>query len=201
MGPSPSSDCRRLCCNEHVEWTAIVLAGGRGVRLGTPKSQIVLDGALLIQGIIEQLSVPVIVAGEAPAGVPAVAESPPDGGPAAGLAAALARVDTPAIGLLAADMPFAAPLLPRLVGELAGCTPDVDAVLSFDGRAQPLCAAYRTQGLRRVLADKGTATGLAMHALLDGLSIRHLEVESELLLDIDTPEDLARAELRRGAAP
>jgi molybdopterin-guanine dinucleotide biosynthesis protein A len=119
-------------------------------------------------------------------------EDPPGGGPVAGLAAALAVVDTPVTVLLGGDMPYAGPVAADLAAAL-GDVPDADAVAGVDGegRVQPLLAAYRTSALRAVLPP--TAAGTPLRRLLDGLRVERRAVEGRASQDIDTPEDLQRA--------
>jgi molybdopterin-guanine dinucleotide biosynthesis protein A len=184
---------------EHVimstTWSLILLTGGQGTRLGADKSNLPIGQISTAQRIVRQVpaDVPIIVVGSLPDGLPRevdiTRESPPGGGPAAGVAAGLGLVRTDVVAVLATDMPFAAPVLPALVAALES---DVDGVLAIDaaGREQYLCAVYRTGALRAALA--GETTNMAMHAAVRGLTLRSVTLDNELM-DIDTPDDLARA--------
>jgi molybdopterin-guanine dinucleotide biosynthesis protein A len=168
-----------------MNWTAIVLTGGRSRRLGADKATAVVAGQRMIDRVLSQLpDVPVVVVGPDP-GVPGVTvtrENPPGGGPAAGIAAGLARVSTEWVAVIATDMPFAVPMLLTLPRE-------ADAVVPVaDGHPQPLYAWYRASALR------GLGPGVSMRRVLEGLNVRYIEVPSQAVADIDTAAELAAAE-------
>jgi len=176
-------------------WSLILLTGGRGSRLGLDKSNVFVGARTTAQRILDELpaGVPVTVVGAVPdhlsRHVNVTQETPLGGGPAAGVAAGLALIDTELVAVLAIDMPFAAPVLDEL---LAALDPDVDGVLAVDsaGRQQYLCAVYRTAALRSAFA--GDTTNKAMHSAVAGLNLRTVSMD-ERVLDIDTPDDLERA--------
>lgn len=176
-------------------WSLILLTGGRGSRLGMDKSNVIVGARTTAQRILAEIptEVTVTVVGPVPDNldrdVTVTQEVPPGGGPAAGIAAGLALTDTDIVGVLATDMPFAAPILTEL---LAALEPGIDGVLALDpgGRQQYLCAVYRTSALRSALA--GDPDNRAMHSTLAGLKLRTVSMD-ERLLDIDTPDDLERA--------
>ena len=144
-------------------------------------------------------------------------ESPPGGGPVAGMAAGLARVATPVVVLLAGDLPFAGPaaahLASVLVGPPAPSTPAVAeisrhmwrelsatsegeeaaGVLAVDGegRAQPLLAAYRTDTLRAALPAQ--SRGARLRDVIARVTVRRVPTDDLACLDVDTPEALAEA--------
>ncbi len=74
----------------------------------------------------------------------------------------------------------------------------VDAVVPVDasGRAQPLCAAYRTDALRAGLAAVGELADRPVRAALAALRVVEWAPPAESVLDIDTDADLARARQR-----
>ncbi len=187
-------------------WTAIVLAGGRGTRLGgVDKAALTIGGATALELILADLTEAsrVIVAGPqrvASHDVLFRAEDPPGGGPVAGIAAALVDVETPLVALLATDMPWAGRLAARLVAEFdpdrAGLLVPVDAT----GRRQPLCAVADTEALRLALDRLGDPRGRSMRELLSGLDVQEHPLDAEeasCLDDIDTPADLSRARQAR----
>lgn len=189
-----------------AEWTAIVLAGGRGSRLGSDKAQARLGERRLVDRVLGGLpgSVPVIVVGPDPGPLGRAAlvvrESPPFTGPAAALAAALPHVSTPLVGLLAVDMPFAAPALARLVEALVdGPTDAVGAVAVDDtGQRQWLCASYRVATIRAALDGLDVIAGASVRQLLDGQRLVQIPVSATQGLDVDTPADLERAHAQLG---
>jgi molybdopterin-guanine dinucleotide biosynthesis protein A len=176
-------------------WSLILLTGGEGTRLGADKSNVSVGGVTSAQRIVKDVpaDVPIIVVGSVPAQlgreVRVTCETPPGGGPVAGIAAGLEYVQTDLVAVLATDMPFAAPVLPALAAALA---PDFDGILAVDqsGRQQYLCAMYQTASLRSALA--GDTRNMAMYAALGGLHL-HTLPHGARLLDIDTPDDLEQA--------
>ena len=186
-------------------WTALILAGGRGRRLGgTDKAALPVRGRTALDLLLEQLpaDVPVVIAGPPRPTVRTVQfvrEHMPFQGPVAGIAAAVADVETDHVVVLAVDAPLsgalALPLLARLADEPEAPT---DAVVAVDaeGRPQPLCSAWHTSALRRALASLAHVEGSAMRSLLAQAHVAEWPVPEELrhrLLDIDTPDDLDRA--------
>lgn len=185
-------------------WTAIVLAGGRSSRFGSDKTQATLAGRTLLDRVVDALppDVPVIVAGPSlPSARPSVSlavEELPFGGPVAGLAAALPLVSTDLVGVIAADMPFAAPALVALVESLSAASDSIEAVISIDadGRVQQLLGAYRTDAVNRALNDLGDPMNRAMRDVIAGLAHETRAAQHEhLLLDVDTADDLREAGL------
>lgn len=184
------------------EWSVVIVAGGRGTRLGgADKALVRISGARGIDRLLSAIdaTTPVVVAG---APVPTERpvefrlEQPPDGGPVAGIAAALEAVRTPNLVLLAVDMPFAGTLLPALVAAfIADGGPGVVAQTP-DGRAQYLFSAWRTSALTTALARLGSVRDRPMRDLVAAAHLAPWTLtaaQSGLLIDIDTPEDLIRA--------
>jgi molybdopterin-guanine dinucleotide biosynthesis protein A len=182
---------------ERVDWCAIVLAGGRGSRLGDVDKATLRIGAdrmldLVLAGLPDTARV--LVAGPTRTTsrlVEFVADQTPFGGPVAGLASCLPLVREPAFALLAVDMPDASPSVAGLVDSL---TPDIDAVvpLTPDGHRQPLAAVYRTAGVRSAIAALDDPFGTSMRRMLGMLRVRDVPTSGDHLTDVDTPEDLAR---------
>ena len=166
-----------------------MLTGGRSRRLGRDKITEVVAGRRLIDRVLAALPVPVVVVGPDPEvpGVAVTRENPPGGGPAAGIAAGLALVDTPFVGVLAADMPFAPATLLKLPN------PRRDAVVPrAAGHAQPLCARYRAEALRGAQPQPG----MSMRTLLERLDVEYVDLPEAAFADIDTELDLRAATQR-----
>jgi molybdopterin-guanine dinucleotide biosynthesis protein A len=193
ISPRPDSPADR---------TAVVLAGGTGRRLGgVDKATLSLGGTTVLGSLLDGLDadMPVVVAGdEQPTSRPVTfcRENPPGGGPAAGLGAALPFVQTPLTGVVAVDMPWAAPVL-RSALDLLEHHVEVDAVVPVDtsGHHQYLCTAWRTESLRRIVNELGDLHGRAMREIVSSANIVELALPDgdARLHDIDTPEDLRRA--------
>jgi len=187
--------------------TAAILAGGRARRLGgLDKSRLVIGGRTILQRHIELLhglvDRVIVVAGEpglfADAGVTVLADARPGCGSLGGIYTAVAGADSPVL-VLACDMPFVtAPFLARVLE--AGWDADIAIPRASDGY-HPLCACYGpacAAPIRRRM-DAGT---LKVMDLLNDVRVRELgpdelaafDPDGLLLLNINTPDDLARAE-------
>lgn len=179
-----------------MQWTAVILTGGGSTRLGRDKATATIGGRRMVDRLLEQVpsGVPVVVVGPDPGlgrAITVTREEPAGGGPAAAAVAGARAVATPVLALVAVDMPWAVPEAASLLGLLGGH----DAVVPVSGgRAQPLCAVYRTAVLRAQRGEEGRS----MRGLLDTLDVRYVDREPGAHVDIDTPADLAAA--RRRAA-
>lgn len=186
-------------------WTAILLTGGAGTRMGREKCGVMLGDFTLVDHVLRGLpsGVDVIVVGpdlpRPPRPVTYSRESPPGGGPVAGLAAGLELVTTEIVGVIATDIPFAGGLLEGLAQSIP---PGSDALIPVDatGHRQPLCAVYRVTALRSALLALGALTGTSMRSLLAHLVVAETSssdldslFENDALFDIDTPSDLDRS--------
>lgn len=168
---------------------AIILAGGRGSRLGgIDKASLVHRGRTLLQHALDAVADArrVVVVGDRPAvdGVLHAVEDPAGGGPAAAVGAGLAELGEPAglVAVLACDVPEvgAAFAAVRAVG---GPAIAVDA----DGREQYLLAVY--PGAELLARSQGDLQGGSMRRLVDGIALEQVLVEAD---DVDRPEDAAR---------
>lgn len=185
-------------------WTAVILAGGTGSRLGgVDKANVTIGGTTALDRLVSSLpaEVPVVVAGppaETRRSVQFVLESPPGGGPVAGINAAMALVETPLTALLATDMPLAGPLIAAMAEEFTSVRADALVPVDGAGMRQPLCSIARTPAIRAALSALGATHGRSLHALLAQVDVQERplsEAQVALLADFDTVEDLQR--LRR----
>lgn len=180
-----------------IRFDAIVLAGGRGSRLGgIRKPELSLDGRRLVDRALAAVSraSSVVVVGDADVvGVTVTREDPPYGGPVAALAAGMAVIDVhaPWTLVLASDLPQVERAVPVLLGSQDDGHDGV-CLLGADGRLQWLLAYYRTTALQARLADRGEPPLTAMHRLVGPLKLRGVDAPAELIDDIDTPTDAAR---------
>jgi molybdopterin-guanine dinucleotide biosynthesis protein A len=175
-------------------YDAIVLAGGKGRRLGGVDkatldigSQPLLDRALDAVGRARRT----IVVGPSrplPAGIRTVVEDPPGGGPAAAITP---EVIERLVATLSADArsepsvdAAAVPDSPR--------APRFDAALLVDGggRRQFLAGAYRATSLRQAFADLGSPDGMAVHRLVTHFRITEVAADETVTLDCDTWDDI-----------
>lgn len=181
-------------------WTAVVLAGGRSVRLGEDKSRAEVGGRSLLEIVVGSIpdNVACIVVAPAPPevrrDVTVAIEPVPFGGPVSGLACGLAQVTTAWLAVLAVDMPQAGDVATELASRAATAPDHVAALIPVDddGRLQPLAGLYRTDALRLALGRFPSTFGLPLRRLLDVLAVQPivLDVSTNALRDIDTTEDL-----------
>ena len=142
------------------EWEnlgVIVLAGGRSTRMGADKAQVKVNGTRLVDAVCSLIpdGVPRIVVSPQPLGVPTVSEDPPFGGPVAGIAAGLSRIDAPFVAVVSVDAPRSPELTPVLARPVHGGA-DVAVVEAADGYLQPLCAVWNRASLMAALDTVGT---------------------------------------------
>ena len=202
----------------HPRVGAAVLAGGRSIRMGEDKRAVAVDGQPLLARVVAAVAgltddIQVVIADSADAatvhallgdagapGQPATArvtvDQRSDGGPTAGLEAALDNTDRDLLVVVAADHPFLAPAVLHELVDRLHASPDRDAAaLVTDRGAEPLVAVYRRRALARVraLLDAGERRATAVLAELDPLHLDDwgaLDPSGRTTADIDTPSDL-----------
>ncbi len=180
----------------------IVLAGGAGLRIGRPKAGMLVAGRTLVESAVARLqarcaSVVVVSRPDIPLPAltaPVVFDRPGPAAPLVGIATGLGTLATASCLVLACDLPLADAILDRLVADPAGAAVAADP----EGRIQPLCARYPRRAAlaacEAILAD-GV---LAAQALATHLAAVVLRAAPGELLNINTPEDVARAEAALG---
>jgi molybdopterin-guanine dinucleotide biosynthesis protein A len=180
----------------------IILAGGRGSRLGgQDKPGLVVGGDTLLASVARAgtgagAAQIVVVGPERPGldGVSFVREEPPGGGPVPALRRGLAEASAPWVAVLAADLPFLR--AGQLKALRAAAEGGPGAILVDDtGRPQWLAGCWATETLRRAVAGYHQDS---LHGLLGPLAPVLVRLtpppgEPPPWLDCDTPEDLRRA--------
>jgi len=187
-----------------------IIAGGPAKRLGgVTKPFLTVGGRTIADRQLELLRgaalARVFVVANDPApwaavGMDVVADVVGGLGPLGGIQAALnAADDCDAVVCVAGDLPFVAP---ALLAALRDRAPWADAVAARSARgAEPLCARYG-RALKPVIDERVRAGDLAVHEVLERRSVDWIEGADLLALDppgrsffnVNTPEDLARAE-------
>jgi molybdenum cofactor guanylyltransferase len=181
-------------------WIAVLLAGGRGSRLGGRyKPGITVDGTTLLDRVVTAVDgaeETVVVGPVRPTCRPVrwTVERPQGGGPVAALAAGLAARTTPAdeVVLLAADLVgVTGDTVRRLRAELAA-RPATDGVVlcDADGRRQWLIGVWRLRGL--LVALPAEPAGVSLFSVLSTLTVTELTELPGESADVDTPADLAK---------
>lgn len=188
--------------------TGLILAGGRSSRMGREKLTLEVGGVPLISRVraaLEPSCREIIVVGDGAGALDPrrriLDRREGREGPLAGLEAGLDAASSTLVFAVAGDMPFVprglvAFLLDRLLSRSL-----LAVVPRHAGRVHPLCAAYDSSVLPNIslLLDSGTR---AVWKLLDGLGEGVEYVEEELgrfgdpgvlLMNVNSPEDLARA--------
>ncbi len=183
-----------------MTYSAVIVAGGAARRLGgVSKPLIDINGTNLIQYALNaaRRATQTVVVGPITVHHPAsltTSEEPPGGGPVAGLAAGLARVD-PApswVLVLACDTPRAERAVHGLEAAARDCPAGTDGVWMTDprGREQPLLALYRAAALHSAIASLDTVVGTSMRALTSALAMAAVPDPMNLSHDADTWEDV-----------
>lgn len=192
----------------------VVLAGGRGSRLGgVDKSALLYSGVPLGQLVLSSVrsarrvawvgeSTPAFSGNDWPE-LLVTREHPAFAGPSAALAAGLTALDSdPALDsdaaaftlVLAADLPRIVDAVPKLLHGFERVNRGVIAV-DETGRRQYLLAVYPTGELRAQLlhfSQNKPLDGLPLRRLIDGLDLTEVRLDAGLCADIDTAEDAAR---------
>jgi molybdenum cofactor guanylyltransferase len=200
---------------------AIVLAGGRSSRMGTPKAALEWHGSTLLRRVVgvvgRSVDGPIVVVRapeqalpELPDGVEVVEDAREGRGPLQGLAAGLAAVRERAHAAYASstDVPLLHPRFIRQV--LAALDDDVDVVLpEVGGFRHPLAAVYRTElvdVVERLIAEDRMRPAflfeacrvrrLDADALLADPALAALDPDLDSVLNLNEPADYEAARTR-----
>lgn len=194
---------------ERVDITGIVLAGGRGRRMGgVDKGLVEFAGRPLVAHVLERLSPQVLsivinanqnIERYAAFGAPVVSDAIGDfAGPLAGLHAGLRALATPYAVTAPCDSPFLpADLVARLAGALAGRSAQLAVAKTFD-QPHPVFALTRRDVLPHLTAflEGGGRKIDAWYATLAVVEVA-FDDEAEAFRNINTAEELAACTLER----
>lgn len=184
-----------------MRFDALVLAGGAGMRMrdprGTDKARLDVGGIALLDRVVAAVADAqrVVVVGPRRPTARAVTftiEEPAGSGPAAAIVHGLSLISAATVVVLAADLPFAATAVPKLIDALAGEEVDAAMLVDESGRRQPLLAVYRADALRRCAEDRDWR-GVSVRELTAGLTVVEVAAVGNEALDCDTPEQLTAA--------
>jgi len=186
--------------------SAIILAGGRSLRMGRNKALLEIDSKSIIERQIEELqkgfdSVKIVCNQPeqySELGVSLVQDEFPGCGPLAGIHAGLKSTGADAVFVVPCDMPFVTAdlglqLLERL-GEADG------VVLTYQGKIEPLCAVYRKSCLSAIeeFLTEGRLKVIDFYPLvnikfLPATELIQGELAENVFFNINTPEEFERA--------
>ena len=193
---------------------AVVLAGGRGSRLGGRDKPALLigDRSLLDIALQAVAGCPIVVVGPArplPVGLLTAREDPPWSGPAAAVAAgwrALPELPATAIvAILAADLPgITRATVARLCAALSdaavsdasgsGAATSVDrprgaVLVDAGGRRQYLIGVWRHGALGAAVTRRREWAGASLRRLLAPIDVLEVPAQGRETADVDTPDD------------
>jgi molybdopterin-guanine dinucleotide biosynthesis protein A len=172
-----------------------VLAGGAATRFGGAKATLELGGRPLISyplDALTQAGLAAIVVAKADSPLPpletdAIAEPDEPLHPLAGVVAALRHAGSPGALIVPCDAPFLSAMLLRVLASAEKAT----AVRS-SGRIHPLIAFYPHSALSPL--EGAVHGGASATQALEGLEPDLIEAPERETFNVNTPEDLARAE-------
>ena len=136
---------------------------------------------------------PTVIVGDQPS-FPTTArvtrEKPALSGPVSAIAAGVSLVQTPQVAIIAVDMPFVVDVINALEGQL---TDDVDGVVPVNsaGIRQGLAGLYWTARLHTALSTMHRTENASVKSLLSCMTTKSVVLPDSLLIDLDTPEDVA----------
>ena len=171
----------------------MLLVGGASTRFGSPKALAELDGETLAERgwrVLGELCDERLAVGKQSDGLelpfPVLDDGSEVRASLAGLVAALRAATNELCVVLPVDCPL---VTAELLGTLAdACTGEVDAAVPQTG---PLPGAYRRSALPTL--EQALATGLlSIRDALTELRVETVECEPELLVNVNTPEELRR---------
>jgi molybdopterin-guanine dinucleotide biosynthesis protein A len=185
----------------HLPPIGVVLAGGAGRRIGGAKAMVVLGGQPLVAYPLDALRAvlaEVVVQAKPDTALPVLAgltvwrEPPHPRHPLFAIVHALERAAPRGVLVCAGDLPL---VTPALIARLARAPGDEAAVLATaGGRTHPLLALYRGTALAPLRDALRRRPGGSVTAAVEALGPGRLAAGATELMNINTPEDLERAE-------
>jgi molybdopterin-guanine dinucleotide biosynthesis protein A len=180
----------------------VILAGGRGRRIGGAKALVELGGRPLIsyplaalQRALDQVAVvakPETELPPLPAGVERWLEPPAPHHPIAGILEGLRRAGGRPVLVCAADLPFVtAATIERLAGAHPGGAAAV--IAESDGEISPLLGVYLPRAAERLGVRAAATENRPLRELIAAIEPRTIDVAREELFNVNTAADLALA--------
>ena len=174
----------------------IVLAGGKSSRMGTDKTKLDYGGETMLERVYRRFSghFDTFISAHGDVGIPGarvILDIIPGLGPISGLHAALQAFES--VFLVATDMPFADPETASRVIEFGNGA--VACAGAVNGKPEPLFARY-TRAVLPELERAVEAGDYSLHRLLERVETRYLEIPSEMIDNINRPEDYEKLKSR-----
>jgi len=186
---------------------AIILAGGKSERMGTPKADMKLGEKSLLEWVLKPLKaitddiliVSRIPPESAPEDIRLIQDELPEAGPLAGLQSGLKAAKDELNFVTGCDTPFLAVALIQALLEKAD---GFDAVIPVEarGKMHPLCAVYSKACLKPIaaaLASQRRRISAFFPAVrvsyIDSEDLKAYDEELNSLVNVNTPEDYEKA--------
>jgi molybdopterin-guanine dinucleotide biosynthesis protein A len=184
--------------------SALILAGGKGIRLGYDKKKILFQGKPLIETSIERLrdcfsEIIVSSNGDWTREGTRVVRDTMGAGPLAGIYRALVECKSDYLYVCACDMPFfSRAFVEGLKERLAGGEYEAAAAVRDDGFVEPFHAFYHKSALSRIeeQLQRGEYRPAALFKRLSFYAER--AYDTRLFFNINYQDDLSRAEREAG---
>ena len=187
-----------------MNFSAVILAGGKSSRMGRDKAFVEIGGQILlarqIQLVREIGACEIFISGRADAdysafGCPVLKDKFPDAGPLAGIERALDALSSPLLLALAVDLPdMSAGWLRQLA---ARCSENSGAVPRVNGSLEPLAAFYPKAALLlavSLLNENSNAVKHFAERCAQARLVNFVDVaadEARFFLNCNSPADLA----------
>ena len=187
--------------SRHPPPIGVVLAGGAGRRIGGGKAVAVLGGRPLVAYPVDALRTTladVVVQAKPESALPELAgvivwrEPPFPRHPLFAIVHALERAAPRAVLVCAGDLPFVTPALIARLAKASGG--EAAVVAAVGGRIHPLLALYRPAALAALRDALRRRPDGSLTAAVEALEPVRLAAAETELMNVNTPEDLGRAE-------
>ena len=192
-------------------FTVAIIAGGQSRRMGRDKAFVELGGEALIELVIERSAdlgqaETILIANRPDAyrhlGLPMFNDALPDKGSLGGIYTALLKAQSPAVLVLACDMPFISRELLRHMVRLIDETIDI-VVPRVEGYPQGMHAIYRQTCIKPIAAQLA-ADRLKIIRFYDQMRVRYLDEpdyaefdpDGRSFANLNTPDELEQARIQ-----
>lgn len=193
-----------------VPFAAAVLCGGASTRMGFDKAGVLVDGVPLavlagralrtagaasVVGVGPRAEVATALAAD---GMGTIEDRWPGEGPAAGVATALSHASTDLLVVVGCDYPRLQPTtVARLVAQLDADPQCAAVVAASGGRLHPTVGVWRVGACAQPARAYVAGGGRSLHGLVEVVGAAQGPVESDEILDLDTPADLVALDTDR----